>query len=141
MSTYISLTALERNGRPYTKTILVDVNKIALPIVENSLNNSVIEVDTDVSFAPEHFGSREKYVVDEDLAAIDALTDEVFLGTIISKNDRDDLYPEALFVKSRVVGVVTEQSPGGHSEFRYRDLTNRSGDFYVVNETLATINS
>lgn len=141
MSTFIQLTALERNGKPFAKNILVDVNKITLPVVENFSGNSIIEVDADISYSPEYFGNRDKFVVDEDLDAINALTSEVFKGTIITKNGEEDLIPEALFVKSKIVGVVEAVTPGGNSQFGYRVMAQKSPEFYVVSETLATINT
>jgi len=115
MGVFIKLTALKRNNLPFTKQVLVDVNKIVTPIIENELNQSIVEVDTDVSYSESHFEKREKYVVSEDLDAINALTDEVFKGTINSQNGRNSLWPEALFVKSRIVGTVKE-SPGDASQ-------------------------
>ena len=140
MGVFIKLTALKRNNLPFTKQVLVDVNKIVTPIIENELNQSIVEVDTDVSYSESHFEKREKYVVSEDLDAINALTDEVFKGTINSQNGRNSLWPEALFVKSRIVGTVKE-SPGDASEFDYRIMSMSSPETYVVSEDIDTINS
>ena len=141
MSTFIQLTALKRNDRNFTKSILVDVNKIVNPIIENESGNSIIEVDTDISYGEEFFNNLEKYIVSEGLDAIAALTDEVFKGTIVSQNDRPALVDEALFVKSRIVGTVREVAPGEESRFDYMVMSQKSPDRYVVQESLAIINS
>lgn len=141
MSVFIQLTALKRNDKDFTKSILVDVNKIVNPIIENANNESIIEVDTDISYGEEFFKNTEKYVVAEDLDAINLLTDEVFKGTIVTQNTRPALSPEALFVKSKIVGTVREIAPGEESEFDYKVMAQKSPDTFIVNETLAIINA
>ena len=141
MSVFIQLTAIKRNGLPYAKSILVDVNKIINPIIENVSNNSIIEVDVDHHYSESFIGSPEKYEVDENLAAIDLLTSELFLGTIVSQEGRPSLWPEALFVKSRIVGVVRGVGALGESEFDYRLMAAKSPDTFIVSEDLATINA
>lgn len=140
MGVFIKLTALKRNEIAFSKEILVDVNDIVTPIVENELGQSIIEVDTNVSYSESYFESREKYVVAQDLDAIDALTDEVFKGTIITYKKRLPYTPEALFVKSRIVGVV-KSGPDDVSEFDYKIMSMSSPETYVVSESLDTINS
>jgi hypothetical protein len=140
MGVFIKLTALKRNDLPFTKEILVDVNKIVTPIIENELGESIIEVDTNYTYIDSNFPMKEKYVVSEDLDAIDALTDEVFKGTINTVNGRSPLYPEALFVKSRVVGTVKDIAGGEESEFDYKILSANSPETYVVNESVDIIN-
>lgn len=137
MSVFIELTATTRNGLTYNKPILVDVNKIVSPIIENAGGESIIEVDTDMYYSDDFSGMIEKYTVSENLAAIDALTNELFLGTIVTHNNRKPIYPEALFIKSKVVGVVTED--GIYSTFRYKVMSAKSPEVYKVTENLATI--
>jgi hypothetical protein len=141
MSVFIQLTAIKRNGLPFAKSILVDVNKIINPIIENVNNNSIIEVDVDHTYSESYIGSPEKYEVDEDLAAINALSTELFLGTIVTQEGRPSLWPEALFVKSRIVGTVKEFGAVGESEFDYRLMAAKSPDTFIVSEDLATINA
>ena len=140
MSVFIKLTALKRNNLPFTKQILVDVNKIVTPIIENELSQSIIEVNTDVSYSESFFENREKYVVAEDLDAIDLLTDEVFKGTIVSQNGRPSFWPEALFVKSKIVGTVKE-AVGDASEFDYKLMATKSPETFIVSEDIDTVNS
>lgn len=139
MSVFIQLTATTRNGLTYNKPILVDVNKIVNPIIENAGGESIIEVDTDMYYSEEYSGMIEKYTVTQNLAAIDALTNEVFFGTLIKHNNRKPIFPEALFIKSRVVGVVTED--GDSSIFRYKVMAANTPELYQIVEDLATINA
>lgn len=139
MSVFIQLTATTRNGLTYNKPILVDVNKIVNPIIENAGGESIIEVDTDMYYSEEYSGMIEKYTVTQNLAAIDALTNEVFFGTLIKHNNRRPIFPEALFIKSRVVGVVTED--GDSSIFRYKVMAANTPELYQIVEDLATINA
>lgn len=141
MSVFIELNAIKRNNLPFQKKILVDVNRIVVPIIENNLSNSIIEVDTDTSYSETFTENREKFEVSEDLDAINALTSEVFKGTIVSQNGRPSLWPVAVFVKSKVIGVVREQAPGEASEFDYERMAQASTDKFVVSESLAIINT
>ena len=139
MSTFIKLTAITRNGLPFAKEILVDINKIVVPIVENLNSESILEVDTDVSYNRDFSGNLTKYVVAEDLDAIDLLTTEVFKGTILTYNTRPSIYPAALFVKSKVLDVVEPLAIG--SKFSYELMSQKSPDVYTVQESLNTINA
>ena len=141
MSVFIELNALKRNGKDFAKKILVDVNDIVVPIIENESNNSIVEVDTDVSYSETYTENREKYVVSEDLDAINLLSNEVFKGTIVSQNDRDSLWPAAVFIKKDVIGTVTAFGALGESQFDYKRMAQASTDRFVVGEDLATINS
>lgn len=139
MSGFIQLNATTRNGLTFNKKILVDVNKIVSPIIENAGGESIVEVDTDMYYSEEYSGFIEKYTVSQNLAAIDALTTEVFLGTIVKHNNRAPIYPEALFVKSRVVGTVVDNTTS--SLFRYKVMAAKTPELYEVSELLATINA
>lgn len=140
MGAFIELTALTRNNLPFTKSILVDVNKIVNPIIENSNGEAIIEVDTNFYYNEDHGNLIEKYTVSEDLTAIAALTDEIFRGSIIKYKGRDPkVFNDALFVKSRVMGIVTSVALG--SEFRYRIMSSQSPEAYIIEESLATINA
>lgn len=140
MSVFILLNAVKRNDLDYVGQILVDVNKIIVPVIENVSNNSIIEVDTDTSYSSPQFNGWEKYEVTEDLDAINALSSELFKGNIISQNGRDALVPAALFIKSRVVGTVRAINAGEDSIFDYQIMAQSSPETYVVDENLATIN-
>ena len=140
MSVFIELNTLTRNGKPFTKTILVDVNKIPVPIIENESNNSVIEVDTDVSYSESNFRNTDKYIVSEDLDAINALSSELFKGTIVSQNGRSSLWPSAVFIKRSIVGIVTAVGDDD-AEFDYGRMAQASTDKFIVSESLAVINS
>lgn len=140
MSVFIQLTALTRNNLPYAKAILVDVNRIVSPIIENSSGNSIVEVDANFYYGEDHANLVEKYVVDEDLTAIALLSNEIFRGTIIKYKGRDPkVFNDALFVKSRIIGTVYPVALG--SEFRYKIMSSQSPELYLVEEDLATINA
>lgn len=139
MSGFIQLNATTRNGLTFNKKILVDVNKIVSPIIENASGESIVEVDTDMYYSEEYSGFIEKYTVSQNLAAIDLLTTEVFLGTIVKHNNRAPIYPKALFVKSRVVGTVLDNTTS--SLFRYKVMAAKTPELYEVSELLATINA
>ena len=141
MGVLIQLTALKRNDKTFTKNILVDVNDIVTPIIENASNNSIIEVDTDISYGESYFGNFEKYEVSQDLAAIKLLTNELFLGTIDLKNDKPTPLVEALFIKSRIVGTIRPEGGSGQSIFDYKVMSSTSPETYLVAENLATINA
>lgn len=142
MSTFIQLTAKTKNGLPFAKEILVDINNVIEPIWENAGINSMIVVDTELAFTPEYKGRPDKIEVAQDLAAIDALTDEVFRGTVDTIDGRAPRTPsDLLFIKSKVVGVTEEETPGGRSIFRYQEVGKKSPTEYVIRETLAVINA
>lgn len=139
MSTFIKLTAVTREGRPFAKEILVDVNKIVEPIIENANNQSIIVLDEDNYYSNEYFGNHVKFVVSQRMSSIDLLTNEVFAGTIVTKNGKASEIASALFVKSKVVGPVCPVALG--SEFGYRVMASKSPDLYVVSQSLNTINA
>ena len=142
MSTFIQLTALTKNGKPFAKEVLVDVNKINEPIYENVGSNSILVVDTDLAFTPEYSGRPDKIEVDQDLTAIDLLTDEVFRGTVITIDNRTPKTPsDLLFIKSRVVGVIEAVTPGGNSKFLYKTVGKKSPTAYEITQNLAAINA
>lgn len=142
MSTFIQLTGLTKNGKPFAKNVLIDINNVIEPMYENVSGNAVLVVDTELAFTPEYKGRPDYIEVDQDLAAIDLLTDEVFRGTVDLIDGREPRTPsDLLFVKSRVVGVIEAESPGGRSIFRYQEVGKKSPTLYVIRETLAAINA
>lgn len=142
MSTFIQLTALTKNGKPFAKEVLIDINNVIEPMWENANSNAMLVVDTELAFTPEYKGRPDKIEVDQDLTAVDALTDEVFRGTVDLIDGRAPKTPsDLLFVKSRVVGVIEEETPGGRSIFRYQEVGKKSPTEYVIREDLAAINA
>ena len=140
MSVFIQLTALKRNDLDFASEILVDVNKIVNPVIENVSNNSLIEVEADNSYSDDNFRNNEKYEVDQDLVAIDALTDEVFIGTVVTEDGRSPISTTQLFVRSKIVGTIREVTAGGNSVFDYKQMSMKSPVTFVVTENLAAIN-
>lgn len=141
MATFIKLTAVTRNGLPFAKSILVNVNNIVRPVYENASNQSIIEVSEDVSYSETFTENRVTYVVSQRLTSIDALSNEVFQGTLVSYNGRTAVLPfvTGLFIKSWVRDVV--QPEGSGAKFSYRVMAQKSPEEYVVTQSIDTINA
>jgi len=135
----LKVTAISRNDKSFAKNILIDTRDVVEPIVENSLGQSLIKIREGDSYRRDQNVDIMTYVVAEDLAAIIALsTEEIFLGTILLRNNETYPITEAIFIKKRVVAVI-EEAEEGRSEFRYETISQVSPDKYLIAEGLDTI--
>lgn len=120
--------------------MLLDVNDINKPMVENTVNDTIISVQE--SIVKERQGeavNSVQYVVDEDLATVLGLSDQLFPATVVSRNDKNPVVGGVNlgFVVGKIVGPI--QPEGSGSVFFYQE----DGDFlpvkYVVQEDINTI--
>ena len=132
----VKLTAKTRNGKSYTKDILIDLKKVAEPIFENISNDCIISlVDTPDIFNHVNKGNNKvQYVVEETLAQVVALEEtEMFIGTVLSRDSRSSVNSSMIFILSKINGLITEDVLG--SRFLYQEEGSLSPIEYVVAET------
>lgn len=135
----LKVTAISRDDRPFAKSILFDTADVVEPIIENTLGQSLIKIREGNSYRRDQNVDIRTYVVSENIQAIIALsTDDIFVGTIETRNGNSYPIDRAVFIKSRIVGIV-EEVEENKSEFKYEGISQVSPDIYRISENLDTI--
>jgi len=138
----IKLTTNQRNGKAYAKEVLINLDNIAQPVIENSSNEVIVVLDESTSLRGKvsQGSNNVQYIFDEDIAAFVALAPaEIFIGTVISRDERNPVVTSQAFIVSNIVGLIKE-TPSG-SEFLYDEDGGSVPVKYVVSETIADIDT
>lgn len=131
----IELTAEQRNGVPFAKTILVNTDTIAVPIREVG-GKSYIGVNENIlDGRPSERIDIVYYLVTEDLATVVASSYALFSGTVTTRDGRTPSsgYDILIFRLDRVVGNVIAEGSG--SKFLYHEDNGSEPVEFVVAET------
>lgn len=133
----INVTQIERNGKAIaSEKMLVEVAVIGAPLLQNSGSKTIIPVQENiVKSRTEEVPVPVQYIVDEDLATVVGLSNEIFSATIVSREGREPVVGATTlgFIVGRVVGAVRADSAG--SKFYYYEDGAVSPVEYVVSET------
>jgi len=132
----IKVTSKQRNGKAYAKDILIDLEKVAEPIIENVSNDCIISlVETPDVFNGTNKGNNKvQYIVDETLTDIVALSNtEMFIGTIVKRDGRNAVNSSSIFILKKVNGLIAEDALG--SRFLYQEEGSLVPVEYIVSET------
>lgn len=138
----INLTRVERNGKAEASPLdmLVDVCDINRPIFENIDGNTVMYVEESIVSRRQAEGiNAVQYIVDEDLATVNTLSQDVFVVTVETREGREPVAGMVTlgFVSNRIVGGI--QAFGAGSKFMYHEDDGSHPIEYVVSETVADI--
>jgi len=136
----VKVTSKERNGKPYAKDMLVDINRITDPVIENSGADSIINLgETPNLHKHVNQGNNiNQYIIDEDLLTFTALkSKEMFIGSVVSREDRVPVALTMTFIVKNVVGKIVEHPSG--SEFLYEEEGGSVPVKYILSETIAAI--
>ena len=134
----IRVTSKERNGKAYSKDMLIETDRVVEPIVENVGSDSIIVVDESPVVGASSNPNKVQYIVDEDLATIAKLNNKVmFIGTVVSRDGRTPVSSSLLFVIDNITGVVVEHPSG--SSFLYNEPGAANPVEYVLSESINDI--
>lgn len=139
---FIKVTQIERSGVAISpgEEMLLDVSTINTPLVENVSGDTIMTVQEAIMEARQaEPNNTVRYVVDENLVAVAALSTDIFIATIVTRNQREPvLGTDTLgFVASRIVGPIKAEGSG--SKFFYYEDGAHQATEYVVAEDVSTI--
>jgi hypothetical protein len=135
----IELTAEQRNGVAFAKTILVNTDTIAVPVREIG-GKSYIGVNENI------LDGRQSeridivyYLVTEDLATIVGLSYSLFRATVTTRDGRTPSsgYTDMIFRLDRVVGNIIAEGSG--SKFLYHEDNGSEPVTFVVSQAPSAI--
>lgn len=138
----INVTRLERNGKAEAAPLnmLIDIRDINRPISENISSNCVVYIEESISINRQSEGINSvQYIIDEDLASFEALSTDIFIGTVTSRDGRDPVSGMTTlgFVSDKIVGGIEDYNGG--SKFMYHEDSGSIPVEYVLSEDVATI--
>jgi hypothetical protein len=143
MANLIELNVLNRNGvdfspaRPY----IIDLDEMESTIREDSSGNCYFTIkEIKGLYADNGNFAKVNYVVDENIATIDPLAEEIFSLTVLQRRAEEFTVPEIMiFNAHKIMGYVREVQDGtfaGKSEFYYAEDGDPDGVYYIVDEPL-----
>ena len=137
----VKLTQIERNGVEIaSELMLIDTTVINRPMVQNSLNKTVLSVQESIMEARQSESNNSvQYIVDEDLATVAGLSTDMFVATVVTRDSREPVpgFSSLVFVASRVVGGIRAEGSG--SKFFYHEDGGNLPVEYIVSEDINTI--
>lgn len=137
----INVTQIERNGKPISsEAMLVEVAVIGAPLLQNNSSKTIISVQENiVRSRTEETPAPVQYIVDETLAAVVALSSEIFSATVLKRRGRAPVSGASTlgFVTSKIVGAIRAEGSG--SKFFYYEDGDVSPVEYIVSETPGAI--
>ncbi len=140
--TLIRVTTIERAGRAYAKDMLINLSKVAEPVINNISNNALVVIDesTKLQSSVSQGNNNVQYVLANALADFVALSpQDMFIGTVVKRSDRDPVVTSQGFIISNIVGTIVDTPEG--SEFLYEEEGGSDPVKYVVSESIAAIES
>lgn len=138
----VKVTTKQRNGRAYAKDVLINLQNVSEPVIENSSNEAIVVVDesTKLQSSISQGNNNVQYILNEDLAAFVALaTTEMFSGTVVKREGREPVVGTQVFIVSNIVGIIAADPLG--SKFLYEEEGGNIPVEYIVSETIADINT
>ena len=136
----IKLTSKQRNGKTYQKDVLINLDRVAEPIIENVSNDSIISLNETPSLQNHvnQGANKVQYIVDEDMATIVALSNkEMFVGTILSRNGKSPVESSVIFIVKNITGKIEEDTLG--CRFLYEEEGDPNPVEYILSETITDI--
>ena len=137
----VKLTQIERNGVEIaSELMLIDTTVINRPMVQNSLNKTVLSVQESIMEARQSESNNSvQYIVDEDLATVAGLSTDMFVATVVTRDAREPVpgFSSLGFVASRGVGGIRAEGSG--SKFFYHEDGGNLPVEYIVSEDINTI--
>ncbi len=139
----IKVTQIERNGVTIaSEDMLIDTEDLNRPIVENSSNKAVVYLQESIMEGRQSEANNSvQYILDETLAAVHALSTNLFPATVLTRNGNAPVVGAVLlgFTTHRIVGSIREDTTSGGSRFFYHEDGDNLPVEYVVSETVAAI--
>jgi len=136
----VKVTANQRSGKAYAKDMLINLDKVAEPIIENTSNNAIVVIDesTKLQSAISQGNNNVQYILDESLAVFVGLSSNLmFVGTVVKRNNRNPVVVSQGFITKNIVGTIVDTPDG--SEFLYEEEGGSTPVKYVVSESIADI--
>ena len=134
----VKVTSKLRDGKAYVKDLLVDLEKLTQPVSENISGEAIIMIDESPGI--QAGVTVVQYIINESLAQFLALnTKEAFSGTVVSRDGRDPLIVNSVFLIKNIIGKIESHASG--SSFTYAEEGGYSPVEYVISETVGNINT
>lgn len=134
----IELTVVKVNGKFLPASVLAgfNVKDIVSPITSNTVNSVFIgKTLTEIPNTNQNSG-HNTYEVSESLATISVMSEKLFLGDVIKRNNVVVSY-QAIFVAEIVPGPLNAVTAG--TQFQYKETGAINLINYIVTETIAQI--
>lgn len=135
----IELTAEQRNGVPFAKTILVNTDTIAVPIREVGGKSYIGVNESILDGRPSERIDIVYYLVTESLSTVVGLSYALFRATVTTRDGRTPAtgYTDLIFRLDRVVGNVIAEGSG--SKFLYHEDNGSDPVTFIVSQAPSAI--
>jgi len=136
----VKVTANLRNGKAYAKDMLINLERITEPVIENLGGEAIVSLSEtpQLQNGVNQGNNKVQYVLDESLAVFTALANkEMFTGTVVLRDSRTPVVSSQTFIVKNVVGKIVEDTLG--CKFLYEEEGGLVPVEYILSETIAAI--